>query len=68
MDMDIFEIYAEEAVEKSPRWSFYTPRKPRNQQKRIGVFFMNHPLLYPSNFITADGAFEMASWNPFGCN
>ena len=38
--VDIFEIYAERAVEKCPRWNFQTPRKPRNLPTKRGSVFL----------------------------
>ena len=44
--LDFFKIYTKWAVEKSPRWNFYAPRKPRNSKKKSVYSIVGHPAIF----------------------
>ena len=51
--MDVFKFYAERAVEKCPRWNFYTPRKTRNSKNKSGYSIVGHPVI-DNHFLKLD--------------
>ena len=40
--VDIFKLYTEMAVEKCPRWNFWTHKKPRSSKNESGYSFARH--------------------------
>jgi len=51
-------MYVGRAVEKCPRWNFYTPKKPINSINKSGNSFCGHPVVLKD--------FQFEKMNVFG--